>query len=429
MSGAASTRGEWDSVFTQCSKCETVFRLSAEVLRAAGGQVRCGRCGEVFNALAHLAEDANAFTVTETEIDLEFRADSILESPSPPAPPRNPPPPPPPPADDFAAPGTEIARLQILDWNADGSSDAPTEEVEEPESEQIGETSLEFTLPPGELDRIFVETKKGARPPLAPELLVDRIAPPPPPPPLPPPPHPEDIEIFIAAADAAATAPEATSGAEVPSGFEVSEDVRREMLSVLESPDDIETPVPVERRARSKRRRASPFDLAPQESNRKSVPWLIAAIASGLLLVTQVVHHNREWLAAHTPLGGVSPPANLSVFQLRQWGVTGDPAAEGTLRVRASILNSAAQLEPYPLLRVTLANRFGSSIGTRDFEPSEYLGKPTAKLLAPGERVDATMDILDPGKSAEGFEIDVCLRGADRKISCANDAAPAQAKR
>src|SRR6267378_4424879 len=44
-------------VYTQCSKCETVFRLSAEALRAAGGQVRCGRCGEVFNALARLAED------------------------------------------------------------------------------------------------------------------------------------------------------------------------------------------------------------------------------------------------------------------------------------------------------------------------------------------------------------------------------------
>ena len=44
-----------------------------------------------------------------------------------------------------------------------------------------------------------------------------------------------------------------------------------------------------------------------------------------------------------------------------------------------------------------------------------------------GERVDATMDILDPGKSAEGFEIDVCLRGADRRVSCANDAAAAAA--
>src|SRR5450755_577092 len=71
------------SVFTQCSKCETVFRLSAEVLRAAGGQVRCGKCGEVFNALAHLAEDAGAFTKGESEFDLETRANSILESPAP----------------------------------------------------------------------------------------------------------------------------------------------------------------------------------------------------------------------------------------------------------------------------------------------------------------------------------------------------------
>jgi hypothetical protein len=108
--------------------------------------------------------------------------------------------------------------------------------------------------------------------------------------------------------------------------------------------------------------------------------------------------------------------------------VTGDPDAHGTLRVRASILNSAAQSQPYPLLRVTLADRFGKSIGARDFAPSEYLGKPTARLLTPGERVDATLEILDPGKNAEGFEIDVCLRGVDQRISCANDVA-AQAKR
>jgi hypothetical protein len=119
-----------------------------------------------------------------------------------------------------------------------------------------------------------------------------------------------------------------------------------------------------------------------------------------------------------------APPANLSAYQLRQWGVTGDPDANGTLRVRASILNAAAQLQPYPLLRVTLADRFGKKIGARDFEPGEYLGKPTARLMAPGERVDATLQILDPGKDAEGFEIDVCLRGIDQRISCAADAAP-----
>jgi predicted Zn finger-like uncharacterized protein len=366
-------------VFTQCSKCETVFKLSAEVLRAAGGQVRCGKCGDVFNALAHLAEDPSAFTSGESEFDLESRADSILESPAPMTLRR-----PPESADDFSEPGVEIARLQILDWNENESPDSPAAQIEQPAAVEIGETSMEFTLPPGELDRIFVETKKRA-------LL----------PPLPP------------------MAPDAPPQQPDSQGMDIFND---------EDPETASLPA-----------RASAFEPTPRGIN--PLPWRIAAAAAALLLLVQFVHHNREWLIAHAPLGGslravylkmgapVATPANLAAYQLRQWGVTGDPAGDGTLRLRASILNTAAQLEPFPLLRVTLANRFGSSLGTRDFEASEYLGKPTARLLAPGERVDATLDILDPGNSAEGFEIDVCLRSGDRKISCANDAAPAQAKR
>jgi predicted Zn finger-like uncharacterized protein len=428
MSGAASTRGDIHSVFTQCSKCETVFRLSAEVLRAAGGQVRCGKCGDVFNALAHLAEDASAFTAGESSFDLETRADNILESPAPPSPRRAPPG-----SDDFAPPGVEIARLQILDWNESDPSDTPAPEPSDAAPEQVGETSLEFTLPPGELDRIFVETKRGVRARIPPAPKQESA-------------EPEEIEVFnaadpnpdipIAAIPQSATAA-AASPAPPPSGFEVSEAIRLEMLSGIDSSADAESIATLTKPRRSVRRRTSPFDSGPQESARSFIPWLAAAITAGVLLIAQVVHQNRDWLAAHAPLGGslralyskmgtpVAPPANLSAYQLRQWGVTGDPAGDGTLRVRASILNTAAQLEAYPLLRVTLANRFGGSIGTRDFEPSEYLGKPTAKLLAPGERADATLDILDPGKSAEGFEIDVCLRAADRRVSCANEKAPA----
>jgi predicted Zn finger-like uncharacterized protein len=413
-------------MFTQCSKCETVFKLSAEVLRAAGGQVRCGKCGEVFNALAHLAEDPSAFTTTETELDLENRADSILESPPPPTPRRAP-------AsaaqDDEYSPGVEIARLQILDWN-EGETSAAAHPNEDIEADEAGETSMEFTLPPGELDRIFVETKKAVRPSPAQPVV-------------------EDIEVFNAAAPTQLVAPAAPAAplepraeaAQAPSGFEVSEQVRQDMLAGVENPEDAPSVVQHKRRSRSVKRRTSPFDLAPPESSGSRILWLSGAIAAGALLIAQMIHHNREWLSLNTLLGAplralyssvgtpVTPPANLSAYQLRQWGVTGDPAGAGSLRVRASILNTAAQLEPYPLLRVTLANRFGGSIGTRDFEPSEYLGKPTAKLLAPGERVDATLDILDPGKSAEGFEIDVCLRSADRRVACANDKVPAQAKR
>jgi hypothetical protein len=163
--------------------------------------------------------------------------------------------------------------------------------------------------------------------------------------------------------------------------------------------------------------------------------WGAAAAVLALALLGQMIQENRTWLAALGPLRGplqsvygalgvkLQQPVNLSAYQLRQWGVTGDPSAAGTLRVRASILNTSALLQPYPLLRVTLANRFGTHVGARDFEPAEYLGRPTARLMSPGERADATLDIQDPGKDAEGFEIDVCLRGAERTITCAADAA------
>src|ERR1700691_40947 len=158
MTGAVSTHGEALKLFTQCSKCETVFKLSAEVLRAASGQVRCGRCGEDFNALARLAEDSSTFVAGESQLELEARADRILETvgamqvaqemaKD---------------AEDFAPPGIEIAQLDVLDWNdedQDGQQDSPAPEAgaEDAVPDELADRSMEFTLPPGELDRIFVE--------------------------------------------------------------------------------------------------------------------------------------------------------------------------------------------------------------------------------------------------------------------------------
>ena len=476
MTGAVSTLGEALKLFTQCSKCETVFKLSAEVLRAAGGQVRCGKCGEVFNALARLAEDSTAFTAGESPLELEARAYSILETVAAPRVAHDV-------AKDyeeFGPPGVEIARLEILDIDEvqDDAQDDSTD----------AERSMEFTLPPGELDRIFIESKKRAstpRPqadsgpqagsgaqagsgpqadsgpqtssepqsasrsqptwvprsapapaaaPMALPALVptaaQRTAQPRPIPPESPiesgspleppaesdsvsqPPHPESV------------AANSSFARNLAGGFEVPEDVRRDMLAEFEQ--HIGTPSLLRDSGRGNARR------------RALILWLGAAAVSALLLAAQIVHQNRDWIAAraHGPLGTVvralygamgaplPAPGKLAAYQLRQWGVTGDPAANGTLRVRASILNSAAQLQPYPLLRVTLADRFGKNIGRRDFEPNEYLGRPIVKQLTPGERIDATLAILDPGKNAEGFEIDVCLRGADQRITCANDVAP-----
>jgi predicted Zn finger-like uncharacterized protein len=445
MIGVAYTHGDLLSVFTQCSKCETVFRLSAEVLRAAGGQVRCGRCGEVFNALARLAEDATSFTQGESSLELETRADEILQSLEPVAP-----------ANTAPSQGLDIVQLEILDALDD---------------ELTAEASLEFTLPPGELDRIFIETvppgplqwlvadsHRGARTadetggeaaPVAPNSLPAHTSPahasavptppaahtsavPTPPSPVAPlrtastsavptpaaqavpkPAAPTTAALprAVPSATVAAAAAAAVAASSAPaSGLEISEDVRRDMLSSFTHAELPEINAP---------RRQLPF-----------AAWVSAAAVLAILLAAQMIHSNRDWLASAHLLGGGSTTlaANLAAYQLRQWGVTGDPAAKGTLRVRASIMNAAAQLQPYPLLRVTLANRFGTRVGEREFEPAEYLGRATARMLSPGERIDATLDILDPGKDAEGFEIDVCVRGAEKKILCAGDAAAVDAE-
>jgi predicted Zn finger-like uncharacterized protein len=427
-------------LYTQCSHCETVFQLTAETLRAAGGQVRCGRCGEVFNALARLAEDATAFSTPgesaagsprESALEMEARADEILHSPTPkrPAEPELASD-----GEDFASGDVEFARLQLIEKfkpsrhetpapprhiappvtapplpprsSAPKAKTAPPASAAQsgkraprevapvaapppapvaaggaPESgaaaESADDGALEFTLPPGDLDRVFIDPT-AVRP--------------------------------SSLAGAEAIAPRAES----MGGLDVADHVRRDVLAGL--------------RQRQLGEPGEPAQPAIQ------LAWRGAAAVLALVLLAQMIHENRAWLAAHGPLRGplqslygalgvkVQAPVNLSAYQLRQWGVTGDPNAAGTLRVRASILNTSAQLQPYPLLRVTLANRFGTHVGARDFEPAEYLGRPTARLMTPGERADATLDIQDPGKDAEGFEIDVCLR-AGQSISCAADAA------
>ena len=65
------------------------------------------------------------------------------------------------------------------------------------------------------------------------------------------------------------------------------------------------------------------------------------------------------------------------------------------------------------------------SVNESSNRPTIWVSAPL-RMLAPGERVDATLDIVDPGKDAEGFEIDVCLRGSNGKITCVGDAGAGQ---
>ena len=60
--GSAAQAG---MLITRCPECATAFRVSREQLEARNGRVRCGRCSEIFDALAALESEAPAKPAAE----------------------------------------------------------------------------------------------------------------------------------------------------------------------------------------------------------------------------------------------------------------------------------------------------------------------------------------------------------------------------
>src|SRR5437879_3489293 len=107
-------------MFTVCPKCALTLVVTADDLRVAQGYVRCGRCSNVFNALARLAEDReSAASVTQTP--------AAIQSPG-----VSPPPP-----------------------QAAQSAANPKEDEEEEEA--IPEAALEFNPEATDVTKVFVE--------------------------------------------------------------------------------------------------------------------------------------------------------------------------------------------------------------------------------------------------------------------------------
>lgn len=192
---------------------------------------------------------------------------------------------------------------------------------------------------------------------------------------------------------------------------------------------DLETPAP--------ERAFTDLGADADEPAPRRWPWISAALLLLLALGAQAVHHWRDELARNPQAGPwvlrlydslglpIEPPSDLAAFELRQWGATSDAAQPGQLRLRASIVNRAAFAQPYPLLRLSLQDRFGNTISARDVEPSDYLpGGAGGRLLPSQARVDAEIAFVDPGREAVGYELDLCLRSGEG-LRCASTLARA----
>jgi predicted Zn finger-like uncharacterized protein len=402
-------------MYSQCPDCQTRFRVTADMLRAGRGTVRCGRCGSAFDALERLSDTippaSSAFravpaagggTEPAAHAEYHFSAEDLervfvdardwRETP--------------------AAPESQAALESIgsgneppvvVDENA-GIEDITLEgervRIEAPAEDQVVEVDLDST---DELeilrhvpDSAYPEDEDEAEREIA--ALAEELEKAPPPEPEPAPaPAVEPMTTMSPVTEAAEPLPLAAQRWRRPAEDEQSE------------------------------------PAAAGGSVWGTLAWSLGGFVLATVLAAQVIHHFRQDLVRHPQIGpplraayerlglDLMPNWDLAAFELRQWGNAADAAAEGRMVVRASLTNRAGFAQPHPILRLELEDRFGATVATRDFEPADYLKNPSqaTRLIAPGSSSEAELLLADPGRDAVGYRLDVCLRESASLLRCA----------
>ena len=79
----------------------------------------------------------------------------------------------------------------------------------------------------------------------------------------------------------------------------------------------------------------------------------------------------------------------------------------GGLKVQATFRNDARWAQAWPVLQLTLSDADGRALGTRAFEPREYLGHaPAQPGIGSGQAAEVAMDILEPAPGVVAFTFD-----------------------
>jgi predicted Zn finger-like uncharacterized protein len=400
-------------MLTECPSCLTVFRVTGAILKMGHGQVRCGKCRTQFDALDSLLDDEDApgeaaKAVAESKLPAEPPGIEAQES-------------------DLAEEITmEGSRIEIS-----GTYRVPVNEAaakSDRGSSQIVREHMVIDRDPARSnysaddsgDNDAGDADQPARPAMADE---------------------SDDENYIEI--------------NADDGEPVAEAAHHLLADSTPTDDEPEAePLPLSQRMwkRARQQREASHAAAhqidaeldaltqppPQPRDERARWWTAASIVLVLALIVQAVHHYRDPLVRNPKWGGtvsrvyralgltLTPHWDLHAYELQQWGVISDGAAHDALRVRASVTNTATFAQPYPLIKLVLDDRWGAPVATREFAPEEYLPSASAnRMMAPRQRTNAEIVIVDPGADAVGFQVHACLLQSQGMV-CSDDVAVAK---
>ena len=161
--------------------------------------------------------------------------------------------------------------------------------------------------------------------------------------------------------------------------------------------------------------------------------WLGAIILLIIGFSTQLLHYNRDKLAANPSYGDTTrniysalgmelyPNWMMDSYEIRGSEAIAGESGQDVLDIRTQIASVGDATVGLPQLRVVLRDRWSNPVAARTFTPEEYADSnllPADGMLQSGQTVAAHVAIVDPGSGAQGFELELCLPRRDTGLEC-----------
>lgn len=374
-------------MYTQCPHCHTLFRISADQLKAAAGKAHCCRCDQVFSALDNLREREPEHEDTWPEscfID-DLPGEQNLELPF---------------DDPIASPHQELHSgltdlLRALQINPEPT---PAEEAETDVAEHMAidddrdPFEPAYELNDGDLDSVQIGLDSRFCGPLlaAPTDEADAIA-----------------------TDGETTGPDRIDPDTEPR-IEPSTAITDEAEAVLPFPvpDNLPELQPTEQQALSVE-----DTLASTEQSRGTFGWSVVILILLLLVVGQLSWFGRDHLLRY-PVGrqAMEQLCEMLSCQLPQRrdptkievvsrSISTHPDYEAALLVMLTLRNQATFKQRFPILELSLLDSVGALIARRSFSPEEYRGSSDG-VIQPGVAEAVILELHDPGAEVVGFRFD-----------------------
>lgn len=361
-------------MYTQCTKCRTIFEIDEGALQASLGIVRCGHCSERFDALRTLSGDLpTGSDAMLPEHDPEQHAPTLTHAIS--TPPHGTATEEPDPDDARGIEYADAANLPAVP--ADSARPVP---VRPPPLRAL-------VAKPADLPS---EAMLGNPDLLALVLPIQTTY----------------VDGAIAVLPLAGGAAMHPTGAGQPAG---------PAGNAVESPS---LPMLAEAESDAAAVAPEPIYVPPRRRVRRST-WLCASacLVLALTLVAQVAWARRaalvrdaatqSWaLAVCARLDCRLPPIrDLAKLELVSRDVRADPRAAGTLTISAIVRNNAAFRQPWPVLVVELTDLDDEVVAMRRFVPADYVPDAARRRagIGPGTTAAIAFEVADPGKHASGF--------------------------